>query len=273
MPNRQTAANQGAVGGLPSNYDVVNEAFGPRFPRYDLIPNHEKRVGFTGSAQWQPDNDTLFTLDVLASDFAVQRQEEYLEANSLSLNGAGSNLAVTGTPALLANTLARGNVNILSYILNETTNNLNAFTATNVGLRTEHRLDHLDTRFGQATLDVTHDFGNDFKVHGLMGWSESHHNNPIQTTLTLDYDCTAATAGGSTANCAGGWAGGAGSVARSAQPTTSPRATRRRCSISAMSIRPRPPAGSCRRSANAPRPSTTASAPRPATRNTIPMAG
>ncbi len=213
LPARQTSANAGAVGGLPSNYDVVNEAFGPRFPRYDLIPNHEKRVGFTGSVQWQPDNNTLFTLDVLASDFGVQRQEEYLEANSLSLNGTGSNLAVAGTPALLAPTLARGNVNILSYNLDETTNNLLAFTATNVGLRAEHRLDHLDTRFGQATLDVSHTFSDDFKVHGIIGWSESHHNNPIQTTLTMDYDCTAATAGGSTANCGGGQAGGAGSVA------------------------------------------------------------
>ncbi|HEX4301907.1 MAG TPA: TonB-dependent receptor [Rhizomicrobium sp.] len=218
LPARQTSgALLGVANGnpnnLPNNYDVVNEAFGPRFPRYDLIPNHEKRLGFTGSLQWQPDNNTLFTLDVLASDFAVQRQEEYLEANSLSLNGTGSNLAVSGTPALLASTLARGNVNILSYNLDQTTNNLLAFTATNVGLRAEHRLDHLDTRFGQATLDVTHSFSDDLKVHGIIGWSESHHNNPIQTTLTMDYDCTAATAGGSVANCGGGQGGGAGSLA------------------------------------------------------------
>jgi TonB-dependent receptor len=198
---------------LPNNYDVVNEAFGPRFPRYDLIPNHEKRIGFTGSIEWQADANTLVSLDLLASDFAVTRQEEYLEANSLSLNGTGSNLAVTGTPALLAPTLARGNVNILSYDLNETTNNLDAFTASNVGLRAEHRIDHLDTRFGQATLDVSHDFSDILKSHLALGWSESHHNNPLQTTLTMDYDCTAATAGGSTANCAGGQAGGAGSVA------------------------------------------------------------
>jgi iron complex outermembrane receptor protein len=217
LPNRE---NRGEVpngcsntSSLPNNFDVVNEAFGPRFPRYDLIPNHEKRLGFTGSVEWQPDANTLVTLDLLASDFGVTRQEEYLEANSLSLNGTGSNLAVQGTPALLAPTLARGNINILSYTLDQTTNNLTAFTASNVGLRAEHRLDHLDTRFGQATLEASHDFSDDFKVHMQAGWSESHHNNPVQTTLTMDYDCTAATAGGSTANCAGGQAGGAGSVA------------------------------------------------------------
>jgi iron complex outermembrane receptor protein len=214
LPNRQTAG--AAVGGLPNNYDVVNEAFGPRFPRYDYIPNHEKRLGFTNSIQYQPDDATLITLDLMAADFAVVRQEEYLEANSLSLNqAAATNSAPTGTPALLATTLGRGAVNILSYTLNPATNNLDAITASNVGLRAEHRLDHLDTRFGQATLDASHTFSDDFKVHGLTGWSESHHNNPIQTTLTMDYNCTAATAtGGSTANCPGGVAGGAGSVAQ-----------------------------------------------------------
>ncbi|MEJ1968150.1 MAG: TonB-dependent receptor [Rhizomicrobium sp.] len=219
LPNRQTvgAVPNGSpynAATLPNNYDVVNEAFGPRFPRYDLIPNHEKRLGFTGSVQWQPDQDTLVTLDLLAADFAVTREEEYMEANSLSINGVSSNLASTsGGPALLATTLGRQSVNILSYDFNPATNNLDAFTATGVGLRAEHRLDHLDTRFGQGTLDATHNFSDTFKVHGLVGWSESHHNNPLQTTLTMDYNCTAATAGGSTANCAGGQAGGAGSAA------------------------------------------------------------
>ncbi len=95
---------------------MVNEAFGPRFPRYDYIPNHEKRLGFTYSIQYQPDDATpFFTLDLLAADFAVVRQEEYLEANSLSLNqGSATNSAPSGTPALLAPTLGRGAVNILS---------------------------------------------------------------------------------------------------------------------------------------------------------------
>ncbi|HET7086722.1 MAG TPA: TonB-dependent receptor [Rhizomicrobium sp.] len=213
LPNRQTTG--AAVGGLPNNYDVVNEAFGPRFPRYDYIPNHEIRMGFTNSIQFQPDDATLVTLDLLAADFSVVRQEEYLEANSLSLNQNATNSAPAGTPALLAPTLGRGAINILSYSLNPLTNNLDAITASNVGLRSEHRIDHLDTRFGQATLDVSHTFSEDFKVHGLAGWSESHHNNPIQTTLTMDYNCTAATAtGGNAANCAGGVAGGAGSVAQ-----------------------------------------------------------
>jgi TonB-dependent receptor len=226
LPNRQTVgsvangANFSATT-LPNNYDVVNEAFSARFPRYDLIPNTEKRVGVSGSVQYQPDEDTLFTLDLLGSDFAVVRQEFYLEANSFSLNQNASNLGAftvvnpNGTTTalpLLANTLGRGAINILSYNLNPANNNLEAVSASNVGLRIEHRMDHLDTKFGQGTLDTTHSFTQDFKVHLLIGWSESHHVNPLQTTLTMDYDCTAATAtGGNVANCPGGQAGGAGS--------------------------------------------------------------
>jgi len=199
---------------LPNNYDVINETFGARFPRYDLIPIHEKRIGFSGSIQWQPDEATMVTLDFLGSDFGVTREEMYMEANSFSLNqAAATNSAPAGTPALLATTLGRGAINITGYTIDPTRNNFVAVQATNVGLRAEHRLDHLDTRFAQGTLDVTHDFGDNFKVHGLIGWSESHHNNPVQTTLTIDYNCTAATAGGAVANCAGGIGGGAGSLA------------------------------------------------------------
>jgi len=199
---------------LPNNYDVVNEAFHPRFPRYDDIQNHEKRLGLTGSVQWAPDDSTLFTLDAMFADFAVERNEEYLEAPSFSINGASSNLQPSGAPALLAPALGIGSINVLSYTLNPATNNVVALGATGVGLRSEHRLDHLDTRFEQATLDGTHEFSDILKVHTLLGWSESHHRNPIQTTLTMDYNCTAATSGtGSVAGCPGGVAGGAGSAA------------------------------------------------------------
>ena len=192
---------------LPNNYDAVNEAFHPRFPRYDSVTNHEKRLGLTGSLQWQPDDDTLFTVDALFADFAVQRQEYYLEAESFSNNYVTSTLGTGLQP-----TLGIGNIAVLDYAIDPVKNNMTYAKATGVGLRSEHRLDHLDTRFEQVSLDMTHTFTEQLKVHGLVGWSESHHRNPVQTTLTFDYNCTAADAGGSTANCAGGVAGGAGSA-------------------------------------------------------------
>ena len=181
---------------LPNNFDVVNESFHPRFPRYDIIQNDSKRLGMTGSIQWQPDDDTLFTLDGMFADYAVVRQEEYLEAPSFSIAGPGNNLAPAGAPALAQNTLGIQSINVLSYNIDPKTNNLVGLTATDVGLRSEHRLDHLDTRFALGTLDGTHSFSEDFRVHELVGWSESHHRNPIQTTLTMDYNTGPGNTGG-----------------------------------------------------------------------------
>ena len=213
-PNRQTAGSlanganfNSAI--LPNNYDVVNEAFHPRFPRYDDITNHEKRLGVTGSVQYQPDDATLFTLDALFADFAVVRNEAYLEAESFSNNNVSNTIVGLG-----ATILGLGSIGVLNYNVDPTTNNLNYVQATNVGLRSEHRLDHLDTRFTEITLDADHQFSDEFKIHGLLGFSQSNHNNPIQTTLTMDYDCTAGTSStGTTAGCPGGQAGGAGSLA------------------------------------------------------------
>ncbi|HVW74110.1 MAG TPA: TonB-dependent receptor [Rhizomicrobium sp.] len=213
-PNRQTigAMPNGAsysATTLPNNYDVVDEAFHPRFPRYDDITNHEKRLGLTGSVQWQPDDATLFTIDALLADFAVVRNEAYLEAESFSNNNVSSTIAGLNAPIL-----GLGSIGILNYAVDPAANNLDYVQATDVGLRSEHRLDHLDTRFGQFTLDASHAFGDRFKLHGMAGFSQSNHNNPVQATLTMDYDCTAATSStGTVAGCPGGAAGGAGTVA------------------------------------------------------------
>ncbi|MDE2162479.1 MAG: TonB-dependent receptor [Alphaproteobacteria bacterium] len=165
-------------------YAQINAGFHPRFPRYDLVTNHEKRLGLTGSVQWQPDDDTLFTLDGLFADYAMVRNEEYLEANSFSANFATKALGGTGTPV----SLGLGNMDITKYTYNAATNNITSLTANGVGLRAEHFLANIDSRFEQLTLDGTHSFTDRFKVHGLMGWSESHMRNPVQTTLTYDYN-------------------------------------------------------------------------------------
>jgi iron complex outermembrane receptor protein len=205
-PNRQTSANSSTA--ALTNYDVVNEAFRPRFPRYDDIANHEKRLGLTGSLQYQPDDATLFTLDALFADFAVVRNEYYLEAESFSNNNVSSTISGLNAPIL-----GTGSIGLLNYNVNQATNNLDYVQATNVGLRSEHRLDHLDTRFKEVTLDASHDFNEAFKIHGMLGWSESNHSNPIQATLTMDYNCTAATSStGAVSGCPGGQGGGAGSL-------------------------------------------------------------
>jgi len=182
-----TAQRLLSVNGLTSGteYDTVNEAFRPRFARYDLVTNHEKRLGLTNSIQWQPDDDTLLTIDTLYANYQMQRQEEYLEANSLGGNNfRTSALGGAGTPI----SLGSGNIAVTSYTLDPVRNNLNSLTANGVGLRAEHFLTDIGSRFAQTTADFSHSFSRDFKVHVLGGWSESHMQEPVETTLTYDYN-------------------------------------------------------------------------------------
>src|ERR1043165_9853051 len=103
---------------MANNYHRVDEAFRPGFPRYDFITNHEKRLGVTGSVQYQPDDQTLFTLDALFADFAVVRQEYYLEAESFSNNNVSNN------PGLIAHILGIRSIGVLNYNIDQATNNL-----------------------------------------------------------------------------------------------------------------------------------------------------
>jgi iron complex outermembrane recepter protein len=201
-----------------SNADcyAFNTAFRPRFPRYDVISTHSKRLGLTAAVQWQPDDHTLFTVDALYADFAQVRNENYLEANSFSSGNNANATYVSGGTTYHVTSLGTRSINILSYSLSGATgtdSNLNTsqtvgkVTATGVGLRAEHRLDHLDTRFMQITVDGKHDFADNLKGHILLGWSESHHRNPIQTTLAMDLGC-AGTGATAVTSC-----GGAGTTA------------------------------------------------------------
>jgi TonB-dependent receptor len=224
-----TASRSGSYlfGAIPSGTNnttaEANTAFRPRFPRYDIVGLHGKRLGLTSSLQWQPDEGTLFTVDGLYADFAQVRTESYLEANSFSTSGYGAATQFINT-ATSTNSyvVSQGvqSINLRSYTLggptgldanHVATQTMLAATATNVGLRNEHRLDHLDTRFMQLTVDGSHDFTNNLKSHVLLGWTESHHRNPIQTTVATDLGCigtgTAPKAAAGAYNC------GAGTVA------------------------------------------------------------
>jgi TonB-dependent receptor len=203
----------GATSG--TDFNTANTAFRGRFPRYAIIPLHSKRLGLTGSVQWQPDDKTLFTVDALFADFAQVRQEMYMEPYALSTtstsigntgtatqyprvsSGSGSSALciyaseVCSAYTLTAVQLATHNAQLINYDSSDidANNTLTRAEMKGVGLRSEHRLDHLDTRFMQVTIDGSREFSETFKVHGMAGWSESHHRNPIQTTLTADLGC------------------------------------------------------------------------------------
>lgn len=199
---------------LPNDYDVVNEAYHDRFPRY--IPGYQtqERTGFAGSVQYQPDDATLITFDAMLADLWQNVDNSDIVSPAFGISGTGSNLAPAGAPPLKANTLGNGNINILDYAVDQRRNNLTYLAATNVGLTSERSGSTQDTRFSQVTLSASHEFSSAFKVDGRLGWSESHFRTSRSYLFKMDYDCTAATsATGTIAGCPGGVGGGVGTAA------------------------------------------------------------
>ena len=152
----------------PSLADL-NAAYHPRIPRYDQYEHDQDRLGITSSVQWAPTDATLLTLDGLYSRFKATRSEIFLESPVFSATGAAGIAAVRPRNAVVdANgTLVYG-------------------VFDNVDIRSEARYDELETQFTHLTLDLAQKLGDRFSVHGLVGYSEANHQNPIQTTLLFD---------------------------------------------------------------------------------------
>jgi iron complex outermembrane receptor protein len=199
---------------LPNDFDVVNEAYHDRFPRYLPMYQTQERTGFAGSIQYQPDDATLITVDALFSDLWQIQDNSDIVSPAFGISGTGSNLAPSGAPPLKANTLGNGNINILNYVVDQKRNNLTYLEATNVGLTSERAGSQQDTRFSQFTINASHEFSSDFKVDARLGWSENHFRSKYSYLFKMDYDCTAATsATGAISGCPGGVGGGVGTAA------------------------------------------------------------
>ena len=147
----------------------LNAAYRPRIPRFDQYQHEQDRLGITSSVQWQPTDATLLSVDALYSRFKAERSEIFLEAPVFSTNGAAAinQVAVQNAQVDSNGTLVYG-------------------VFDNVDIRSEARFDKLETQFTHVTLDLAQSLGERFKVHGLIGYSEANHQNPMQTTLLFD---------------------------------------------------------------------------------------
>jgi TonB-dependent receptor len=146
----------------------INAAFRPRIPRYDIYKHEQDRLGMTGSLQWRPGENTKLTLDALYSKFEGTRQEIFLETPVFSTGGA------TGI----------NNVNVVNAVIQN--NSIVYGVFNDVDVRSETRFDELSTEFKQLTFNFDQSFSDNFKFVSLLGWSESDHQNPVQTTLLFD---------------------------------------------------------------------------------------
>jgi iron complex outermembrane receptor protein len=163
-----TAVAPDYAAGAPSLADL-NLAYHPRIPRFDQYEHDQDRLGITSSVQWAPSDTTLISIDGLYSRFKAERSEVFLEAPVFSATGNAGIAAVRPRDAVIDE-----NGTLLYGVFD------------NVDIRSEARYDELETQFTHVTLDVSQQLGDRFKVHGLVGYSEANHRNPVQTTLLFD---------------------------------------------------------------------------------------
>jgi iron complex outermembrane receptor protein len=117
-----------------------------------------------------PDENTLFSADFLYSDFKATREENWLEALSFARNASQG-----GRPEIIVRDGAINAKGDMVYGLFD-----------DVDVESETRFDKLDTKYSQATFTGEHQFGDKLKVTGLVGFSKSDFNNPIQTTVIIN---------------------------------------------------------------------------------------
>ena len=146
--------------------------FHPRIPRYGRLTHGQERLGGTLSLQARPNSDrTLFTFDALYSKLDSTRNEQFLEAWSLSRNASQG-----GKPQ----------VDIVDYVVDPETGELVYMKLDDMDLRTESRFDQLETTFQQYTFNVEHEFTDNLKFSGTVGRSKSEFANPLQVNAIID---------------------------------------------------------------------------------------
>ena len=152
------------VKGTPSDYcgaaDALNCLWAPRLPRADWFGNDQKRVGFTGSIQYKPNENVLITLDALHSNLLNDRYS----ANSMEwllTHGAPGNY--TGqTP--------------LSFTVGADGTTIEAAAFDNVTSWYESRHQKSNSNFNQLALSGRFRLTDKLTIEAMAGTASDHAN-------------------------------------------------------------------------------------------------
>lgn len=159
-------------GALPGGAGAAGSLFHPRIPRYGRLVHEQERLGATVSLQWRPSEATTLSLDGLYSKLDSTRQENFLEAWSLSRNASQG-----GKPQ----------VDIIDAEVDPETGELIYLELDDMDMRTEQRVDVLETEFTQYTLELDHRFNDTLSFNGTIGRSKSEFGNPSQINAIIDH--------------------------------------------------------------------------------------
>lgn len=169
---RWQASDFASVGGVDcsanpddSGCTEVGSAFHPRIPRYGEIAVNRKRLGLTGSLQFQIGDATTLTLDSLYSKLDASRGEKWLEVLFRSNEGG---------------------MDVSDYTYDAATNNLTMMSVNNAWVRTENFKKAWTTEFSQIGVDLEHQFNDSLSMDLLVGTSRSELDFPYEITYMYD---------------------------------------------------------------------------------------
>jgi iron complex outermembrane recepter protein len=155
-----TTANCGA------DANLVRSSWHPRIARYADKTNDQDRLGVTTSFQWQIADATLLSVDGLYSKIDVTRDEPFMEAISLARNDA------TGMRQM----------SVLDYTV-DSNYTLVAAEVTDADFRSEAFRADWSSEFTQFSLDLKHEFSDNFRMNILAGQTESVLDNREVTVI------------------------------------------------------------------------------------------
>ncbi|ACE83434.1 TonB-dependent receptor [Cellvibrio japonicus] len=148
----------------------VNQAVHPRFPRQLDRTINLDRLGMTGALQWQPNDDTSLSLDLMYADMNQVQSEFTLTPISLARTGA------TG----------RKETTVNDYFYDAERNGLLYADLSGVDVRNENYRQDWTTQFHQVSLSLDHSFSDNLRLKALAGTSESDHKVHSEMTAIFE---------------------------------------------------------------------------------------
>ncbi|WP_423603719.1 TonB-dependent receptor [Sphingomonas sp. MS122] len=173
----------GAVpGSTPAAYAEIARAgvFIPRLPGYGRFINRQKRLGLTGSFQWQPSEATLFTVDAAYSRYDQEKND--LATNPISFN-RGNGTAQGSLTA--AQATGRPNMKVREADVDE--NGLLRYGVfDDVDFRMTNAYERSRTNFWQVSGTLDQKIGERGELKLLYGQSRSLFEIPEFTLISFD---------------------------------------------------------------------------------------
>ncbi|WP_347302083.1 TonB-dependent receptor [Croceibacterium sp. TMG7-5b_MA50] len=145
-------------------------AFFPRIPRYVNSEQDQQRIAGTLTLQYQPSADTDISVDLLLSEFEVERRDNYIAGLSFARS-----ISNNGQPMVSVRDIEFDQNGSLVYGLFD-----------GVDVRSEGLVDRFTTTYQQANLNVRQRLGDTLEFTGLVGISESRLDGPSRLQTFID---------------------------------------------------------------------------------------